>query len=130
MRACVWRVRDVPGNHGVGVLHARDGAEHEHVDGLARVSGAENADGLQRGGVVVREVADELLGEEPRADGASHQLGAVVVETGAVPVAPVGTGVDAMGDDLQLAEVEALLPELVTDLAGTRFLVLIFSTFV
>ena len=47
------------------LVHARDGAEHEHVDGLARVSGAESADGLQRGGVVVREVADELLGEEP-----------------------------------------------------------------
>ena len=49
-------------------LHARDGAEHEHEDGLTRVSGAEYADGLHRSGVVVLEVADELLGVGPRAD--------------------------------------------------------------
>ena len=53
-------------------------------------------------------------------DGASHQFGAVVVEAGAVPVAPVGAGVEVMGDDLQLADVETLLAELVADLAGTR----------
>ena len=119
MRARVVLVCDVPGDHGVGVLHARDGAKDEHVDGLARVSRAEDADGLQRGGVVVREVADELLGEEPRADGAPHQLGAVVVEAGAVSGPPVAACVDAVGDDLQLVDVEALLLELVADLTGT-----------
>lgn len=42
-------------------MHVRNGAANEHVDGLTRVSRAEDADGLQRGGVVVGKVANELL---------------------------------------------------------------------
>ena len=85
MRARKVFVCDVPRDHGVGVLHARDGAEDEHVDGLARVPQAEGADGLQRGCVVIREVADELFRVEPGADAPPHQLGAVLVETGSIP---------------------------------------------
>ena len=84
-------------------MHARDGAEDEHVDGLTQVSRAEDADGLQRGGVVVGEVANELLGEESGADGTLHQLGAVVVEAGSVPDLAVATRADCVGDVLQLA---------------------------
>ena len=46
MRARVVLACDVPRDHGVGMLHARDGAEHEHVDGLARVPRSEEVDGL------------------------------------------------------------------------------------
>jgi len=109
MRARVVLVCDVPGDHGIGVLHARDGTEDEHVDGLAWVPRSEDSDGLQRDGVMVCEVADELLREEARADGTPHQFGAVVVEAGPVPGSAVAARVDALGDDLQFVGVEALL---------------------
>ena len=118
MRARVVLVCDVPGDHGVGVLHARDRAEDEHVDGLAWVPRSKDADGFQRDGVVVCEVADELLRETVRADRSSHQFGAVVVEAGPVSGPVVAAHVDAVGDDLQFGGVEALLFELVTDLLG------------
>jgi hypothetical protein len=102
------------------VLHAQDGAKDEHVDGLAWVPHTEGADGLQCGGVVVCEVADELLREKSRADGSPHQFGAVVVEAGSVPGSAVVARVDAVGDDLQLVGVEALLVELVADRFGAR----------
>ena len=120
MRAFELAARDVPGDHGVGVLHPRDGAEHEHVDGLAWVMHAEGADGLQRGGVVVGEVGDETFGEETRADRTAHELGAVLVETGSRPVAAIAPRVDAVLDDLQLGGVDALRLERRADNVGTR----------
>lgn len=53
MRERLVLVCDISGDHGVGVLHARDEEEDEHVDGLERVPRCEDADSLQRGGVVV-----------------------------------------------------------------------------
>ena len=120
MRARVVLACDVPGDHGVGVLHTRDGAEHEHVDGLAWVMHAEGANGLQRDGVVVGEVGDEAFGEETRADRPAHELGAVLVETGSRPVAAIAPRVDAVLDDLQLGGVDALRLDRRADFAGTR----------